>query len=133
MSVNKKQGMIRVYTDFHDLNKACPKDNYPTPFIDQIIDECDNCEAFSFMDGFLGYNQIQIKPEDQQKMAFIFLWGTFSYRKMPFGLKNVGATFQWAMSFSFHDLKHIVEAYLDDLASCSRKRKDHPMHLRLIL
>jgi hypothetical protein len=99
------------------LNKACPKDNFPTPFIDQIVDECTGCEAFSFMDGFLGYNQIQIKPEDQHKTTFICPWGTFAYRKMPFGLKNVGATFQQAMSFSFHDLKHIVEAYLDDLAS----------------
>jgi hypothetical protein len=84
------------------------------------------------MDGFLGYNQIQIKPEDQQKTTFICSWGTFAYRKMTFGLKNAGATFQRAMSFAFHDLKHIVEAYLDDLASCSRKRKDHPMHPRLI-
>jgi hypothetical protein len=68
-------------------------------------------------------------PEDQHKTAFICPWGTFAYRKMPFGLKNVGATFQRAMSFSFHDLKHIVEAYLDDLASRSRKRDDHPTHL----
>jgi hypothetical protein len=132
VSVNKKQGTIRVCTDFRDLNKACPKDNFPTPFIDQIIDECAGCEAFSFMDGFSGYNQIQIKPEDQHKTTFICPWGTFAYRKMPFGLKNVGATFQWAMSFAFHDLKHIVEAYLDDLASRSRKRTDHPTHLRLI-
>jgi hypothetical protein len=62
--VNKKQGMIHVCTEFHDLNKAYPKDNFPTPFIDQIIDECAGYEAFSFMDGFLGYNQIQIKLED---------------------------------------------------------------------
>jgi hypothetical protein len=127
--VDKKQGTIRVCTDFRDLNKACPKENYPTPFIDQIIDECAGCEAFSFMDGFSGYNQIQIKPEDQHKTTFICPWGTFAYRKMPFGLKNAGATFQRAMSFAFHDLKHIVEAYLDDLASRSRKRKDHPTHL----
>jgi hypothetical protein len=68
-------------------------------------------------------------PKDQHKTTFICPWGTFTYRKMPFGLKNVGATFQRAMSFSFHDLKHIVEAYLDDLASRSRKRADHPTHL----
>jgi hypothetical protein len=91
--VDKKQGTIRVCTNFHDLNKACPKANYPTPFIDQIIDECASCEAFSFMDGFSGYNQIQIKPEDQHKMEFIYPWGTFAYRKMPLGLKNAGATF----------------------------------------
>jgi hypothetical protein len=132
MSVNKKQGTIRVCTDFRDLNKAYPKDNFPTPFIDQIIDECVGCEDFSFMDGFSGYNQIQIKPEDQHKMTFICSWGTFVYCKMPFGLKNAGATFQRTMYFAFHDLKHIVEAYLDDLASRSQTRMDHPMHLQLI-
>jgi hypothetical protein len=130
--VNKKQGTIRGCTDFHVLNKACPKDNFPTPFIDQIVDECAGCEAFSFMDGFSGYNQIQIKPKDQHKTSFICLSGTFIYRKMPFGLKYVGATFQQAMSFSFHDLKHIVDDYLHDLASRSCKRDGHPAHLRLI-
>jgi hypothetical protein len=115
--VNKKEGTIRVSTDFHDLNKAYPKDNFPTPFINQIVDECAGCEAFSFMDGFSGYNQIYIKSEDQQKTSFIYPWGTFAYRKMPFGLKNVGAMFQRAMSFYFHDLKHIFEDYLNDLAS----------------
>jgi hypothetical protein len=124
--------MIRVCTDFRDLNKACPKDNFPTPFIDHIVDECAGFKAFSFMDGFSRYNQIQIKPEDQHKTTFICPWGTFSYRKMSFGLKNARATFQWSMSFSFHDLKHIVEPYLDDLASRSHKRTNHPTHLRLI-
>jgi hypothetical protein len=121
--------MIRVCMDFCDLNKAYPKDNLSTPFIDQIVDECTGCEVFSFMDGFLGYNQIQIKPNDQHKTTFIYPWGTFAYRKMPFGLNNVGVTFQGAMSFAFHDLKHIVEDYIDDLASRSRKRVDHPTHL----
>jgi hypothetical protein len=115
--VNKKQSMICVCMEFHDLNKACTKDNFPTPFIDQIVDECESCEVFSFMDGFSRYNQIQIKPDDRHKTTFIYPWGTFSYHKIPFGLKNVGATFQWAMYFSFHDLRHIVEAYLDDIAS----------------
>jgi hypothetical protein len=99
--------------DFRDLNKACPKDNFPMLFIDQIVDECVGCEAFYFIYGFLGYNQIKIKLEDQHKISFICSWGTFSYRKIPFGLKNAGATFQWAMSFSYHDLKHVVEDYLD--------------------
>ena len=104
---------------FRDLNKACSKDNYPTPFIDQIIDACAGNEMFSFMDGFSGYNKISILPEDQRKTAFICPWGTFAYRKMPFGLKNVGATFQRAMSYAFHDIKHVIEAYLDDLTSRS--------------
>jgi hypothetical protein len=58
--VDKKQGMIRVCMDFQDLNKACLKDNFPMPFIDQILDECMGSEIFSFMDGFSGYNQIEI-------------------------------------------------------------------------
>ena len=72
------------------------------------------------MDGFSGYNQIAIHPADQLKTAFISLWGTFSYRVMPFGLKNVGTTFQRAMSYYFHDLAHIILAYLDDLTACSK-------------
>ena len=91
--IDKKQGTIRVCTDFRDLNKSCPKENYPMPFIDQIIDACMGSEVFSFMDGFSRYNRIQIKLEDQHKIAFIFPWGTFAYKKIPFGLKNVGATF----------------------------------------
>lgn len=105
--------------DFRDLNKPCPKDNFPTPFIDHIIDECVGSKLFSFMEGFLGYNQIQIKPKDQHKMKFIFPWVTFAYQKIPFGLKNVGATFQCAMTFVFHNIKHIFEAYLEDLTSHS--------------
>ena len=124
--------MILLCTEFHHLNKTFLKDNYPTPFIDQIIDACAGNEVFSFMDGFSGYNQIQIKLGDQHKMTFICPWGTFMYKKIPFGLKNVGATFQRAMNFSFHDVKSIVEPYLDDLPVHSRKRIDHLDHLCLI-
>ena len=60
------------------------------------------------MDGFSGYNQIDILPQDQHKTTFICLWGTFAYKKLPFGLKNVGATIQHAMSYAFHDIKTIV-------------------------
>ena len=91
--VDKKKGTIRICTEFRDLNKSSPRENYPTSFIDQIIDACVGSEVFSLMDGFSGYNQIQIKPEDQHKIAFICPWGTFVYKKIPFGLKNVGATF----------------------------------------
>ena len=65
--IMKKQGKIRVCVDYRDVNLACPKDNYPTPFIDQITDECARCEIFSFMDGFSCYNQIYILLEDQYK------------------------------------------------------------------
>jgi hypothetical protein len=90
---NKKQGMICVCVDYRDINKACHKDNYPTPFVDHIVDDCARSEIFSLMDGFSGYNQINIFPAGQHKTTFIFPWGTFAYHKLPFGLKNVGATF----------------------------------------
>ena len=98
--VDKRKGTICVCTKFWDLNKACPKDSYPTPFIDQIIDACAGSEVFSFMDGFSGYNQIQIKPEDQHKTTFIFPWGAFTYKKMAL-------TATW---FSPFQLVHGVEA-----------------------
>jgi hypothetical protein len=130
--IDKKGGSIRVCVDYRDINKACPKDNFPTPFVDQIVDDCAGSEIFSLMDGFSGYNQINIAPEDQHKTAFICPWGTFAYRKLPFGLKNAGATFQRAMSYAFHDIKHIVQPYLDDLPAHSLRRVDHPNHLRAI-
>ena len=117
--VNKKQGTIRICIDYRDINRACPKDNYPTPYIDQIIDDCAGSEMFSFMDGFSGYNQINILPADQPKTTFICPWGTFAYCKLPFGLKNAGATFHRVMSYAFHDIKHIVQPYLDDLPTHS--------------
>jgi hypothetical protein len=121
-----------VCIDYTDINKACPKDNFPTPFIDQIVDDCAGSEIFSLMDGFSGYNQINIVPADQHKTAFIFPWGTFSYQKLPFGLNNVDTTFQHAISYAFHDIKHIVQPYLDDLPAHSMHRVDHPTHLRAI-
>jgi hypothetical protein len=128
----QKKGTIRVCTDFRDLNNACPKDNFPTPFIDQIIDNCADHEALSFMDGFSGYNQIQIHPIDQYKTTFTTSWGTFAYRVMPFGLKNAGATFQRAMTYIFHDLAKIILVYLDDLTTRSKKRTQHLDDLRII-
>ena len=84
------------------------------------------------MDGFSGYNQISILPQGQHKTVFICPWGTFTYRKLPFGLKNVGATFQLAMSYAFHDIKTIAQPYLDDLPAKSQWCQDHMTHLRQI-
>ena len=84
---------------------------------------------FSFMDGFSGYNQINILPVDQPKTTFICPSRNFVYKKLPFGLKNVGATFQRAMSYAFHDIKHIVQPYLDDFPTHSSRRVDHIIHL----
>jgi hypothetical protein len=130
--VNKKQGTIRICVDYRDINKACPKDNYSTPFIDQIVDDYVGSEIFSLMDGFSSYTQINILLADQHKTAFIFSWGTFAYRKLPFGLKNVGVNFQCTMSYAFHDIKHIVKPYLDDLLAHYMHHQDHSTHLRAI-
>jgi hypothetical protein len=127
--INKKQGTIRVCVDYRDINKACPKDNFPTPFVDHIVDDCAGSEIFSLMDGFSGYNQINIVPVDQHKTSFICPWGTFAYRKLPFGLKNASATFQYTMSYAFHDIKHIKQPYLDDLPAHSMCRVDHLTHV----
>jgi hypothetical protein len=102
------------------------------PFIDQIIDECAGHKALSFMDGVSGYNQIQIHPADQYKTAFTTPWGTFSYHVMPFGLQNDGATFQQAMTYIFHDLAHIIVAYLDNLTARSKKFTQHLDYLQII-
>jgi hypothetical protein len=131
--IDKKGGSIRVCVDYRDINKACSKDNFPTAFVDQIVDDCTDSEIFSLMDGFSGYNQINIAPEDQHKIVFICPWGTFAYRKLPFGLKNVSATFQHAMSYAFHDIKHIIQPYLEDLPTHSMHKVDHPTHLRDIV
>ena len=92
--VPKKDGKVRMCMDYQDLNRASPKDNFPLPHIDVIVDNMTSFALFSFMDGFSGYNQIKMAPEDMEKTTFITLWGTFCYKVMSFGLKNVGAMYQ---------------------------------------
>ncbi|KAH9298554.1 hypothetical protein KI387_030236, partial [Taxus chinensis] len=95
-----------------DINKAFPKDDFPLPNIDMIVDSTAGYEMLSLMDGFFGYNQIKIVEEDKHKINFTTPWGTFYYQVMPFGLKNAGATYQWAMIVIFHDMIHdIMEDY----------------------
>ncbi|PKI42621.1 hypothetical protein CRG98_036984 [Punica granatum] len=104
--VEKKVGRVRVCVDYRDLNKASPKDNFPLPHIDVLVDNTARHAQFSFMDGFSGYNQIRMAEEDKIKTAFTTMWGTFCYRSIPFGLKNAGATYQRAMVTLFHDMMH---------------------------
>jgi hypothetical protein len=91
--VPKKNGKWRICVDYRELNKATKKDHFPLPFIDQVLDGLAGKKFFSFLDGFSGYNQIQISPEDQDKTTFTCPWGTFAYRVLPFGLCNAPATF----------------------------------------
>uniref|UniRef100_A0A2N9HJH9 Integrase catalytic domain-containing protein n=1 Tax=Fagus sylvatica TaxID=28930 RepID=A0A2N9HJH9_FAGSY len=110
--VPKKDGKVRMCVDYRDLNRASPKDNFPLPHIDTLVDNTATNVVFSFMDGFSGYNQIKMAEEDKSKTAFVTHWGTFVYDVMPFGLKNAGATYQRAMVTLFHDMiHHEIEKY----------------------
>ena len=91
--VSKKDGKVRMCVDYRDLNRVSPKDNFPLPHIDTLVDNTAKHSLFSFMDGFSGYNQIRMAPEDMEKTIFLTMWGTFCYKVMPFRLKNAGATY----------------------------------------
>ena len=124
--VPKKDGKVRMCIDFRDLNKASPKDDFPLPHIDTLVDNTAGYKIFSFMDGFSGYNQIKMAVEDREKTSFITPWGTFCYRVMPFGLKNAGATYQRAMTALFHDMMNKeLEVYVDDMIVKSRTIEGH--------
>ncbi|MDM1359827.1 RNA-directed DNA polymerase, partial [Myroides marinus] len=90
--VKKKSGKWRVCVDFTDLNRACPKDPFPMPKIDQLVDATVGHPRMSFLDAFQGYHQIPLALEDQKKTAFVTPVGNYHYKVMPFGLKNAGAT-----------------------------------------
>uniref|UniRef100_A0A2N9FWZ9 Integrase catalytic domain-containing protein n=1 Tax=Fagus sylvatica TaxID=28930 RepID=A0A2N9FWZ9_FAGSY len=109
--VKKKNGQIRCCVDFRNLNKACPKDEFPLPNMDLLIDSAAGHAMFSFMDGFSGYNQICMSPKDAEKTAFRTPIGNFYYTVMPFGLKNAGATYQRTMTAMFHDMMHPCRLY----------------------
>jgi len=96
------------------LNKSTLKDHFPLPFIDQVLDTLAS-KKYLFLDGFSGYNQIQVAPEDQDKTTFTCPWGTYAYQVLPFGLCNAPATFQRAVLGIFSDLIHdCVKIYMDD-------------------
>ena len=99
--VRKQNGKWRMCVDFTDLNKACPKDSYPLPSIDSLVDNASGYATLSFMDAYSGYNQILMHPSDQNKTAFITDFGNYCYKVMPFGLKNAGATYQRLMDKVF--------------------------------
>jgi len=114
--VPKKDGKVRMCVDYRDLNKSSPKDDFPLPHIDVFVDSIAKSKVFSFMDGFSGYSQIKMALEDREKTSFITPWGTFCYKVMPFGLINVGATYQRGMTTLFHDMMcKEIEVYVDDM------------------
>ena len=103
--------------DYRRLNKATRKDHFPLPFIDQMLDRLAGKDFYLFLDGYSGYNQIVIAPNDQHKTTFTCPYGTFAFRRMPFGLCNAPATFQRCMMAIFTDMvEQFVEVFMDDFS-----------------
>ncbi|GJU34425.1 reverse transcriptase domain-containing protein [Tanacetum coccineum] len=106
---------LRVCIDYRKLNEATHKDHFPLPFIDQMLERLAGNEYYCFLDGFLGYFQIPIDPNDQEKTTFTCPYGTFAYRRMPFGLCNASGTFQRCIMAIFHDMiEKTMEVFMDD-------------------
>ena len=119
--VKKKNGKWRVCVNFADLNRACPKDPFTMPKIDQLVDATYGHPRMSFLDAFQGYHQITLTTEDQKKTAFITLDANYHYTMMPFGLKNARATYQWMMTRMFRDkIGCTTEVYIDDMVVKSK-------------
>lgn len=114
--VKKANGKWRMCVDFTDLNKACPKDSFSLPRIDQLVDSTAGHEVLSFMDAFSGYNQIRMAESDQEKTSFTIDRGLYCYTVMPFGLKNAGATYQRLVNKMFQtQIGRNMEVYVDDM------------------
>jgi hypothetical protein len=108
--------------DYTSLNKACPKDPYPLPRIDQIVDSTSGCDLLSFLDAYSGFHQIQMSRQDRKHTAFVTVDGLHCYVVMPYGLKNALPTFVRAMSKTFGDLIwDRVEVYVDDIMVKTRR------------
>ena len=120
-----------MYVDFTDLKKACSKDSFPLPQIDQIVDSTAGHKLLTFMDAFSGYNQIKMDEEDQEKIAFITSQGLYCYKVMPFELKNAGATYQILVNKMFNkQIGRNMEVCVDDMLVKSKEELAHLDDLR---
>jgi len=131
--VKTKNGTIRVCIDFRDLNLATPKDEYPMPVAEMLVDSAAGFEYLSMLVGYSGYNQIFIAEEDVSKTAFRCpgALGCFEWLVMSFGLKNTGATYERATNSMFHDfIEKFMQVYIDDIVVKSSSEDNHLNHLR---
>jgi hypothetical protein len=120
--VKKKSG--RMCIDFTSHNKACPKDNFPLPRIDKIVNSAAGCQVMSLLDCFSGYHQIYMKGEDKAKISFITPFNTYCFMRMPEGLKNAGSTFsRLTKSVLEEQLGRNIFRYVDDIVVASKTRK----------
>ena len=128
--VKKANKKWRMCVDFIDLNKACPKDSYPLPSIDTLVDSASGCKMLSFLNAFSGYNQIKMHPRDEGKMAFMTETCCYCYKVMLFGLKNAGTTYQRLMDKVLAPmLGRNVQAYVDDMVVTFQERGRHTVDL----
>ena len=129
--VKKANGKLRMCVDFTDLNKACPKDSFPLPRIDQLVDFTTGHKLLTFMDTFSRYNKIKMAEEDQEKTAFITSQWLYCYNVMPFGLKNAGPTYQRLVNKMFsNQIGRNMEVYVDDMLVKSKEELTHLDDLR---
>jgi len=107
----------RMCIDYRKLNQALRKDHFPLPFMDQMLERLVGQAFYCFLDGYSGYNQIAVDPEDQEKIAFTCPFGVFTYRKISFGVCNAPTTFQRCMLAIFSDLvEKCIEVFMDDFS-----------------
>ena len=124
--VKKVNGKLRMCVDFTDLNKACPKDSFPLPRIDQLVNSTVGHKLLTFMDTFSGYNKIKMAKEDQEKTAFIISQGLYCYKVMSFKLKNVRATYRKLVNKMFNkQIGRNIEVYVDDMLTKSKEKSSH--------
>jgi hypothetical protein len=124
----------RMCIDYRKLDKATKKDHFPLPFIDEMLKRLANHAYFCFLDGYSGFMQIPIHPDDQHKTTFTFPYGRFAYRRMPFGLCNTPASFQRCMMVVFSEfIKEIVEVFMDDFSAYGKTFMDYLANLDKVL
>ena len=124
----------RICIDYRKLNKATRKDHFPLPFLDQMLDRLAGHEYYCFLDGYSGYNQIAIAPDDQEKTTFTCPYGTFAFQRMPFGLCNAPGTFQRCMMAIFSDMvEKTIEIFMDDFSVMGNSFDNCLKNLRAVL
>ena len=124
----------RICIDYRKLNKATRKDHFPLPFLDQMLDRLAGYQYYCFLDGYSGYNQIAIAPEDHEKTTFTCPYGTFAFRRMPFGLCNAPGTFQRCMMAIFSDMvEKTIEIFMDDFSVMGNSFDNCLANLRAVL
>jgi hypothetical protein len=122
--VKKKNGKWRMCTDFTDLNKCCLKDDFPLSRIEKVVDSVVECETMALLDCLLGYHQIWLRKEDEEKTSFITPFGTYCYLRIPEGLKNDGPIFyKMTKAILREQMERYVSAYVDDIVVVCRKKE----------